>query len=269
MNRDLARQAAVAISYVLTLVVNGLATAGTLGGISTREIATRYPISFLPANFTFSIWGVIYLALGAYTVYQALPSQREQPLQRAVGWLVALTGVFNSLWLVTFQNTLFAASMLAMLALLGTLIVIYTRLGIGRTPVSIATRALVTLPFSLYLGWITVATIANASYVLYDAGWNGFGIAGATWAVIMLLVAAALTLYILAVRGDIAYLLVVVWAFFGIWARQTDAPLVAAVAGIAALALAAAAIISLLFSLLTRTGRGMSGGGARPERIRV
>ena len=256
MNRDIARQVTVAVSFALTLLTNWLATTGTLGGLSTQEIATRYPIYFLPANFTFSIWGVIYLALGAYTIYQALPSQREQPRQRAVGWLVALTGLFNSLWLVAFQNTWFAASMLAMLALLVTLIVIYLRLDVGHRSGNITTRALVTLPFSLYLGWITVATIANASYVLYDAGWNGFGIPGETWAVIMLLVAAALTLYIMATRGDIVYLLVVVWAYYGIWVRQSDAAAqVAVVAGIAGLVLVAAALISSLFSVVAHRGK--------------
>jgi benzodiazapine receptor len=267
MNRDIARQATVVLSFILTLVVNWLATTGVLGGISTQQIATRYPIYFLPANFTFSIWGLIYLALGAYTVYQALPSQRTQPRQRAVGWFVALTGLFNSLWLVTFQNTLFAASMVAMLALLATLIVIYMRLDVGRAPVSLTTRVFVTLPFSLYLGWISVATIANASYVLYDAGWNGFGISGATWAVIMLLVATALTLVILATRGDIAYLLIVVWAFFGIWVRQADAPAVAVVAGGAALALVVAALISLVLRLLARRGGSPGSSSTHPERV--
>lgn len=269
MNRDIARQVTVAVSFVVTLVVNALATTGALGGLTTREIASRYPIYFLPANFTFGIWSLIYLSLGAYTVYQALPSQREQPRQRAVGWLVALTGVFNSLWLVTFQNTLFAASMLAMLALLATLIVIYMRLGVGRTPVSLTTRLLVSLPFSLYLGWITVATIANASYVLYGAGWDGFGISGEVWAIVMLLVAAALTLYVVATRGDVVYLLVVVWAFAGIWARQqVDAPQVALVAGVGALALVVAGLITIVHSIFEQRGKG-PGGVARLERVRI
>ncbi|HEU5442027.1 MAG TPA: tryptophan-rich sensory protein [Ktedonobacterales bacterium] len=269
MNRDIARQATVVVSFVVTLVVNWLATTGALGGLTTREIATRYPIYFLPANFTFGIWGLIYLALGIYTVYQALPSQREQPRQRAVGWLVALTGVFNSLWLVTFQNTLFAASMLAMLALLVTLIVTYMRLDIGGAPVNLTTRLLLTLPFSLYLGWITVATIANASYVLYDAGWDGFGISGQVWAVIMLLVAAVLTLYVVATRGDVVFLLVVVWAFSGIWVRQQmDAPQVALVAGVGALALVVAGLISIVQSIVEQRGKG-PGGVARLEHIRI
>lgn len=256
MNRDLLRQVTVVISFLLTLVANGLATTGALGGFSTQQIATRYPIYFLPANFTFAIWGLIYLALGAYTVFQVLPSQRANPRQRAVGWLVALTGVFNSLWLITFQNTQFAVSMLAMLGLLATLVIIYLRLDIGRQQESAISRGLVTLPFSLYLGWITVATVANASYVLYNAKWNGFGIPGSTWAIVMLVVASVLTLVILVTRSDIAYLLVVAWAFYGIWVRQAGTPSVATTAGVCALFLLAAA--ATLLVLRARRGAPQS-----------
>jgi TspO/MBR family protein len=246
MNRDLARQTVVVASFLSTLVANGLAATGLLGGLSTEQIATRYPIYFLPANFTFGIWGIIYLSLGAYAVFQALPSQRERPLHRSLGWLVAITGLFNSLWLIAFQNTWFVASMFAMTGLLVTLIVIYRRLDGSRTTGTITDRALVALPFSLYLGWITVATIANAAYVLFDAGWSGFGLVGSAWAIIMLVVATILTLFILGTRTDVAYLLVVVWAFFGVWVRQANTPSVAATAGVASILLLAAAAITLV-----------------------
>lgn len=242
MNRNLVRQGIVVLSYLLTLLVNALATTGVLGGISTQLIATRYPIYFLPANFTFGIWGIIYLALGAYATYQALPSQRSNERQRAVGWLVVLTGLFNSLWLVSFQNTYFVASMLAMLLLLITLIGIYLRLGIGNKREQRTERLFLTLPFSLYLGWITVATIANAAYVLFDAKWDGFGIAGSIWAVIMLIVAAVISLAMLATRQDTAFVLVVVWAFAGIWIRQSGTPPVAFTATLASIVLLAAVV---------------------------
>jgi translocator protein len=242
MNRDIVRQGIVVLSYLLTLLVNALATTGVLGGISTQQIATKYPIYFLPANFTFGIWGIIYLALGAYATYQALPSQRSTERQRAVGWLVVLTGLFNSLWLVSFQNTLFGASMLAMLLLLATLVGIYLRLGIGNKREPRSERLLLTLPFSLYLGWITVATIANASYVLFDAKWDGFGIAGSAWAVIMLIIAGAISLLILVTRQDTAFVLVVVWALAGIWIRQSGTPPVALTAALASVVLLAAVV---------------------------
>lgn len=226
MSRDIIRQVTNVVAYILTLIVNYLAVSLPLGGQTTAEIANRYPIYFLPANFTFGIWGVIYLALGIYIVDQARPSQRENPRHRRIGYLFAVSCVANVSWLLLFQNLQFGASMIAMIVLLATLIAIYLRLGIGISPTSISERVRITLPFSLYLGWISVATIANASYVLYDLGWDGFGISGAVWATIMLIVAAGLTAAIIARRHDIVYTLVICWAFAGIAIKQSETQLV-------------------------------------------
>ncbi|HEU0026599.1 MAG TPA: hypothetical protein VFQ25_05735, partial [Ktedonobacterales bacterium] len=176
------------------------------------------------------IWSLIYLALGVYVVDQARPSKRENPLHLGIGYLFALSCAANVSWLLLFQNLQFGASMVAMLVLLATLIAIYLRLGIGTVPVTLSARLRITLPFSLYLGWISVATIANASYVLYDLGWDGFGISGAVWAAIMLVVAAGLTTAIIARGRDIAYTLVICWAFAGIAIKQSGTPLVSTTA---------------------------------------
>jgi benzodiazapine receptor len=245
MTSDILRQVTNVIAYALTLIINYLAVTLPLGGQTTAEIANRYPIYFLPANFTFSIWSVIYLALGVYVVDQLRPSQRENPLQRRIGYLFALTCVANVSWLLLFQNLQFGASMVAMLALLGLLIAIYLRLEIGTVPRSLSERLRITLPFSLYLGWISVATIANASYVLYDLGWNGFGISGAIWAAIMLVVAAGLTVAIILRGRDIAFTLVICWAFAGIAIKQVDTPLVSASAIVLAVLLLAILIVAL------------------------
>ncbi len=230
MTSDILRQVTNVIAYVVTLVINYLAVSLPLGGQTTAEIANRYPIYFLPANFTFGIWSVIYLALGVYVVDQARPSQRDNPLHRRIGYLFALTCVANVSWLLLFQNLQFGASMLAMVVLLATLIAIYLRLGIGTVPVSLSERLRITLPFSLYLGWISVATIANASYVLYDLGWDGFGVSSEMWAAIMLVVAAGLTAAVIVRGRDIAYTLVILWAFAGIAIKQANTPLVSTTA---------------------------------------
>lgn len=230
MVKDILRQVTNVVAYALTLVINYLAVSLPLGGLTTAEIANRYPIYFLPANFTFGIWSVIYLALGVYVVDQARPSQRDNPLHRRIGYLFALTCVANVSWLLLFQNLLFGASMVAMIVLLATLIAIYLRLRIGTSPISISERLRITLPFSLYLGWISVATIANASYVLYDLGWDGLGIDGAMWAAIMLVIAAGLTTAVIVRGRDIAYTLVICWAFAGIAIKQADTPLVSTTA---------------------------------------
>ncbi|MBZ0283713.1 MAG: tryptophan-rich sensory protein [Anaerolineae bacterium] len=243
MNKDSLRQIVNIVVLVVTLIANGMATTGQLGGRPTAEVANSLPILFVPANYVFSIWGLIYTLLIAFVVYQALPSQRTNPALRKIGWWFAVSCVANFTWLILFQYNLFPLSMVAMIVLLVSLIVMYTRLGIGQVAVSTRERWLVHLPFSVYLGWITVATVANAAYVLYDAGWDGFGISGAVWATIMLVVAGGISLAMIYQRRDVAYTAVLLWALVGIVNKQAETPLVAgtavAVAVVLVVALAA------------------------------
>ena len=135
--------------------------------------------------------------------------------------------------------------MVAMVVLLLSLIGITLRLDIGAMKVSRVELWLSHIPFSVYLGWITVATIANASYVLYDAHWDGFGLSGALWAVIMLVIATILTLTVIISRHDIAYAAVIVWALLGIVVKQSATPLVAISAGVmTAVVIGAVVVIS-------------------------
>ncbi len=232
MNKDMIRQGVNVVVLVGTLIVNGMANALPLNGQTSAEIANRLPILFVPANYVFSIWGVIYLFLIGFGIYQALPSQRENPLLRRIGYLFALSSIFNSSWLFLFHYEQFPLSMVVMVGLLLTLIAIYVRIGIGKTAVNNRDKWLVQIPFSIYLGWITVATVANAAYVLYAANWDGFGISGPIWAAIMLVVATGITLRIIIERADVAYTAVIVWAFTGIVVKQAGTPLVAVTAGL-------------------------------------
>lgn len=249
MNRDSIRQVLVVTALIGTLVVNFLANALPINGQTSAEVANRLPIYFVPANYVFSIWGVIYTLLIAYGIYQALPAQREHPVLRRIGYWFVLSSIANSTWLVLFHYEYFPLTMIAMLMVLGSLIAIYLQLGVGQGAVSRADRWLIQIPFSVYLGWITVATVANASYVLYDANWDGFGISGPLWAAIMLVVAAVVTLLVIIRHRDVAYTAVIVWALVGIIVKQGDTPLVAVTAGVMAVVVAGAA---LLFALRPR-----------------
>lgn len=215
------------VACVSVLVVNTLANIVPINGQQTGEISDRFPVLFVPAGYVFSIWGLIYALLIAFTVYQALPAQRENPRLRRIGWLFALSCLWNCVWILCWHYNLFPLSLVVMLALLGSLLLIYMRLDIGREKVARAEQWLVHVPFSVYLGWITVATIANATDVLYALGWNGQPLNPEIWAMVMLIVATALTLYILMQRRDIAYGLVIVWALIGIFVKQTETPVVA------------------------------------------
>ena len=133
-----------------------------------------------------------------------------------------------------------------MLVLLASLIAIYLRLGTGRTQVSSAERWVVRVPFSIYLGWITVATVANASQLLYVLGWNGGAIGPQAWAAIMLAVAVVVAILMAFTRRDVAYLLVLVWAFIGIALKHAGVPLVSISAWAATAVVALAAVWSLI-----------------------
>ncbi len=246
MKRDTLRQIITVIGVLATIVVNGLANALPLNGQQTGEVSDRFPIYFVPAGYVFAIWGVIYLGLLTYAVYQALPAQRENPRLRSIGGLFVLASVANIVWIFLWHYEAFPATMAAMLVLLVSLIAIYLRLGIGRSSVSRAETWLVRVPFSVYLGWITVATVANASQLLYSLGWNGGPISPQTWAAIMVFVATVVGLLMTITRRDVGYLLVLVWAFIGIALKHAGTPLVSITAWVATGAVAVLVVWSLL-----------------------
>jgi benzodiazapine receptor len=243
---DYLRQGTVVLATILTLVVNYLANTLPFNGQTTAAVSDRFQVYFVPAGYVFAIWGVIYLALLAYMVFQALPAQRDNPALRRTGWLYVLSAVLNSAWLFAWHYNLFPLSLLLMVSLLATLIAIYLLLRAGRAEVTAAEVWMVRVPFSIYLGWITVATIANATDVLYDLRWDGWGISGEVWAVILLAVATLITAVMLVTRKDIAYAAVIVWAFAGIAVKQSASPVVATSAIVAAVVVALLAVGSLL-----------------------
>jgi hypothetical protein len=234
MNKDIFRQIIVVVALIIMIAVNVLSNALPFNGLTAGEISDSFDVYFVPAGYVFSIWSLIYLGLIAYAVFQLLPSQREDPRLRQTGWWFVLSSAANSIWLVLWHYGYFALSVVAMLILLASLIVIYLRLGVGRQNVSPGERWLVHLPFSVYLGWITVATIANITAFLDFANWNGFGISPEIWAIIMLVVATTVAGLMAYYRQDIAYLLVLIWAFIGIGIEQADTNLVANAAYLAA-----------------------------------
>lgn len=212
-------------ALITTLALNTLAGATRLlGGRTTGDISNSYPVVFTPANYVFSIWSMIYLGLVAFAVYQALPAGQRNPRAGPILPLFVLSCVFNGAWILAWQYRYAGLSMLLMLGLLITLVVMYNRLGIGLRPASGADFWMLNAPFSLYLGWISVATIANACVTLYEAGLKSGGMG---WTVGLIIVATALGLGFLRARGDVLYALVLIWALVGIAVRNWGLPLVA------------------------------------------
>ena len=246
MKRDTLRQIITVIAVLATIVVNALANILPFNGQETGAISDRFAIYFVPAGYVFSIWGLIYLGLIAYAIFQALPAQRENPRLRSIGGLFALASVANIVWIFLWHYEVFPATLAVMLVLLGSLVAIYLRLGTGLTQVSRAETWMVRVPFSVYLGWITVATVANATQLLYFLGWNGGALGPEIWTVIMLAVAVVLAWLVALTRRDVAYLLVLVWAFIGIATKHAGTPVVSTAAWIATALVLVAAIWSLV-----------------------
>lgn len=239
------------VAFIVTVAVNVLAGSTTLlGGVTSGAVSDQYPTLITPAGYTFSIWGIIYTLLLVFIVYQALPRNREQPFVGQVGVLFALSSVLNVFWLILWHYEFITSSVALMLALLATLIAIYLRLGIGRADISLREKVCVHVPFSVYLGWITVASIANVAVALRFVDWGGGGIDPVTWAVLVIGVALVITLAAIVLRKDAAYSLVIVWALVGIRAKQleTQAVTLTAEVGIAIIliALVAATVVSRL-----------------------
>jgi hypothetical protein len=245
MNNDRMRQALVMLAVIATITVNALANILPINGQGTGEISDRFQVYFVPAGYVFSIWGIIYLGLIAYAIFQALPAQRENPRLRAIGVPFLLSSLANIAWIFLWHYNQFGLSVVVMLFLLAALIITYLRLEIGRRPAQGGQRWAVNLTFSIYLGWITVATVANITAYLYSIGWNGGPVAPQVWAVIMLAVATLVTALVLTTRRDVAYALVIIWAFAGIAIKFSGEALLANAAWGATIVVALLAALSL------------------------
>ncbi|WP_228060200.1 tryptophan-rich sensory protein [Plectonema radiosum] len=215
---DILRQLVTFAAVIIAFIVNVISNIFPINGLTIGEISNTLfkNVLIIPASYAFAIWGLIYLGLFAFAIYQVLPSQRENPNLRKTGYLLAIASVAQSIWVYLFLSRLFVLSVVAMLLILLPLIVMYLRLDIGNTPVSRAEKWFIHYPISIYLGWISVATIVNIASALYINNWNGFGISPEIWTVIMMIIATVIALFALFQRRDIAYAGVIVWALIAI-----------------------------------------------------
>lgn len=253
MNKNTVRQVIVLVAILATFAINTLANTLPLNDLTTGEISDRFAIYFVPAGYVFAIWFVIYAGLIIFAIWQVLPAQATNPRLQRVGYLIVLSCVANIVWLFLWHYEVFALTLPAMVLLVLSLIGIYLGLDIGRTKVPPVERWVSRVPFSVYLGWVTVATIANTTQVLFWVGWGGWTISPQVWAVIMLTAATAIAWLMSLTRGDAAYLLVFVWAFIGIAVEHAATPVVSIGAWVMA-----ALVVAALFGgpLLRRRRQG-------------
>lgn len=239
------------VAFVLVVLVNGLAGSTTLiGGNTTAEISDANPTLITPAGYVFSIWGVIYLLLAIFVVSQALPGERTKEFREKIGYLFVISCILNIIWLFLWQFEYLPLSVVVMFLLLTSLILIYLRLGIGKVKVKLREKIAFHIPFSVYLGWITIATIANVAATLVSINWDGFGVGAETWAIIIALIALLIALLVVLTRRDVAYGLVVIWAFLGIAVNQSAYQNIVIALELGAIILAITLVVAIIYPKL-------------------
>lgn len=228
----------ILLATLLVLGVNAAANLLPFNGLSTAEISDSFSVFFVPAGYVFSIWGLIYILLLCFTVY-AFTNKNNELINNLAPYYI-LSCALNSLWLVAWHYLWLGTSVIIMILLLITLIKMYLLIHSAEQKHWSASRT-----FSVYLGWISVATIANITAYLFNVGWNGFGVDGETWAAILIATAGLLAaVYILRYR-DLFYAAVIVWAIVGIAIKFSEINVVTYTVGATILAIIVTGIYKL------------------------
>jgi hypothetical protein len=210
----------ILLALLAMLTVNALSSILPINGVTPKEVSDRYPNLFVPAPLTFAIWGVIYILVIAYTLYQFGAFRRKgeavnATLLNRTGIVFIVSSVLNLSWVIAWHYGLLTLSFILLALFLLTMIDM--RLIIhAQEPLSVKEKWFVRLPFSVYFGWVTVATIAGATALLVGNGFGGLGISEPVWTMIILLVGGVIGIATALKFRDIPYLLVFVWAYFNI-----------------------------------------------------
>jgi hypothetical protein len=207
----------VLLALIAMLTVNALSSILPINGVTPKEVSDRYPNLFVPAPLTFAIWGVIYILVFAYTLYLfGLFHRRGETVNTTLlcrtGIVFIITCVLNLSWVLAWHYGLLAISFILLALFL--LAMIDMRLIIQRhQPLTTKEKWFVRLPFSVYFGWVTIATIAGATALLVGNGFGGLGLSEAVWTIIILVVGAVIGIATALKFRDIPYLLVLIWAY--------------------------------------------------------
>ncbi|MBF2063925.1 MAG: tryptophan-rich sensory protein [Calothrix sp. C42_A2020_038] len=215
---------ATLVAIIAAFAVNVWSNLFPLGGLSIGEISNTFfkDVLIIPANYAFAIWGLIYLGLFTFGIYQILPSQRNNPYLRKAGLLIIIASIAQIAWVYLFLSRMFVLSVVAMLVILVSLIGAVVQLRSSTNTTTRGYKWYACIPISIYLGWISVATIVNVASALVVSNWNGWGISPTTWTIIMVLVATILASFMTTRYQDIPYSGVTIWALIAIAIRQSN-----------------------------------------------
>lgn len=239
------------LAFAGVVVVNWLADYLPLNGQTTGEISDKFPILFTPPGYVFAIWGLIYLFLLFFVIYQVLPKQDDNIYIERIGNAFILSCLFNIAWIFSWHYEYFLLSLILMVGLLITLAFIYSKLDIVSNRLFFGEKAFINFPFSIYLGWITIATIGNLSVFLYSLGYENLFLGQELWTEIVLIVGGAIALLVLFLRKDVFYSLVFVWAYIGVGMKNLAITYISYIA----FGMSGIIVLSILFMIIRRYSR--------------
>ena len=241
------------LCFLGVIAVNALANILPINGYNTGEVSGFYPNAFVPAGFTFSIWGLIYLLLLSYNIAFTFYTLKKEEYKKAYAFIeqinvpFLITCCLNMAWILAWHFLQIELSVLIMLLFLSTLIQLFLKSKSYVNDLTATQKIVLHTPFMVYLGWISVATIANLTALLVSYKWDAFGVSEVYWSVMMMGIAVLLALIMLKKYQIIEYALVVTWALWGIRARQGPIyPLIQSIATVSIVYLLAMISITLV-----------------------
>lgn len=250
-SQDYRRQWITLLAIASTFLFNLWSNLDPINGQNIGELSNTLfqEVLIIPANYAFIIWGLIYVGLFIFAVFQLRSAQANNPRLRAAGYGLTIACIAQNIWVVLFLLRQFVLSVVPMAVILISLALYYRSLRVGADDIPKKEVWRAHVPISIYMGWISVATIVNVAIALYSLGWIGGGISPILWTVVMVAIAALIGIWLLLQRGDVAFPLVLVWAFVAIAVKHLDKPLVASVA----LSLGVVLLIFSLWQMSQRT----------------
>jgi len=228
MNRIKSLAISNSIFFLIAFAVSTLSQVNAISNKDIGDVSNKYDTLFTPAGVTFSIWGVIYVALFVFSIYHLYKAFREDALSEAnkdtsrMGILFIVNNIATAAWVFAWVNEQFILSVLFMLTQLVTLIIINVRLKIFNPHRSVYSKIFTHFPLGIYFAWICIATIANISSALVGLGWEGGGVSANYWTIILIAGATLISTAIIILKKNVFFGLVVIWAFYGIILKHND-----------------------------------------------
>ncbi len=207
----------VAVTYLVMILANWLAVWLPINGMDTGAVSDAYPNLFAPAGTTFAIWGLIYLLLAGSVLYQTVLNKNQADSElsyKMIGTLFFISSLANAAWIFAWHYLQIPLTILLMLVILICLILINRQT--SKAALSKKEILFMQIPFSIYFGWITVATIANVTVLLVSLGWKGAGFSETVWTIVALGAGLVIGIAVMLTNRDAAYGLVLIWAYSGI-----------------------------------------------------